>query len=341
MDENREQIDFVVAWVDGADEAWRCERARYAQAEGIQADSDDGEARYRDWGILKYWFRGVETYAPWVHKVYFVTCGQLPPWLNTDCPKLVHVKHSDYIPAEFLPTFNSHTIEWNFHRISGLSERFVYFNDDMFVINRIRPEDFFVGGLPKDMLALQPVIANESDTVMPYIYLNNAMVLAKYFDKRENVRWQPGSYFHPGYPPLNFFYNLLELAFPRFTGFYTAHGPSPLKKAAYRTLWELEGELLSKVCSHKFRERGDVSQYLLREWQKLSGRFVPANIKRLCRYFELGGQNGKLLQTIRRQSAKMVCVNDTNRQVDEERLRPQLLAAFEEILPHPSAFELQ
>lgn len=68
-------------------------------------------------GYLKYWFRGVEKYAPWVHKIYFVTCGQKPDWLNENHDKLVLVNHEDYIPHEYLPTFSSHTIELNFHRI--------------------------------------------------------------------------------------------------------------------------------------------------------------------------------------------------------------------------------
>lgn len=80
------------------------------------------------------------------------------------------------------------------------------------------------------MLALQPDVTNVDDTTMPYIYLNNAMLLAKYFDKRQNMKKQPGAYFHIGYPAMYFFYNFLEIMFPRFTGFYTVHGPSPLKR---------------------------------------------------------------------------------------------------------------
>ena len=67
------------------------------------------------------------------------------------------------------------------------------------------------------MLALQPDVANTENDVMPYIYLNNAMMLAKYFRKRENIRKQPLKYFHVGYPFLYFCYNFLELAFPLFT----------------------------------------------------------------------------------------------------------------------------
>jgi len=249
MEEKKEtQIDFVIAWVDGGDPAWQRERDRYGkmgektaveetgerEKSGVACDTRD--VRYRDWDCLRFWFRSVEQNAPWVHKIYFVTWGHVPKWLNGNHPKLEIVRHEDYIPGEFLPTFNSHTIELNFHRIPGLSEQFVYFNDDMFLLRQVSPGQFFRDGKPLDMLALQPVVANREDAVMPYIYLNNAMVLARYFDKRENMKQQPGAYWHPGYPLLYFGYNLLERMFPRFTGFYTVHGPSPLLKNTYEAL---------------------------------------------------------------------------------------------------------
>ena len=78
-----------------------------------------------------------------MRKVHFVTWGHIPQWLNTKHPKLNIVCHEDFIPQKFLPTFNSHTIEWNFHRIPGLTEQFVYFNDDMFLLKPVYMEDFF------------------------------------------------------------------------------------------------------------------------------------------------------------------------------------------------------
>lgn len=329
------QIDFVITWVDGADSDWRKEKSRFLPA-GMQ---DDRAERYRDWENLKYWFRGVEKYAPWVRNVYFVTWGHLPSWLNTEHPKLVVVKHKDFIPGEFLPTFNSHTIEWNLHRIEGISEHFVYFNDDMHLIRSVKPEDFFVDGIPKDMLAFLPVVANNKNPVMSHIFLNNSLVLAKYFEKRKNVLSQPANYFRIGYPPLYFFYNLLELAFPKFTGFYTVHGPSPFCKETFRILWDKEGEYLKDVCSHRFRSEADVSQYLVREWQKLSGNFKASNVKKSCRYFDVGDENEKLFSVIKRQSSKMICINDANEQVPFKRVKQELAAAFDGILPDPSAFE--
>ncbi len=153
-------IDFVIVWVDGQDDRWRKQRAAF-QTE--ISKGDDSEERYRDWGLLRYWFRGAERFAPWVRKIHFVTWGHIPLWLNVNHPKLHIVKHEDYIPKEFLPTFNSHVIEMYLHRIKGLSERFVYFNDDMFMIRPLCQTDFFKGGKPCDMLAFQPVVANSSN----------------------------------------------------------------------------------------------------------------------------------------------------------------------------------
>ena len=83
-----------------------------------------------------------------------MTWGHLPEWLDTTNPKLHIVNHKDYIPEEFLPTFNANTIELNLHRIEGLADQFVYFNDDMFVTNYVKPAEFFKNGIPRDVFAL-------------------------------------------------------------------------------------------------------------------------------------------------------------------------------------------
>lgn len=341
VDKNTQDIDFVITWVDGNDLEWKREKAaRLGHTDmDISINADDRKERYRDWDNLRYWFRGMEKYAPWVRKVHFVTWGHIPQWLNTKHPKLNIVCHEDFIPQKFLPTFNSHTIEWNFHRISGLTEQFVYFNDDMFLLKPVYMEDFFKDEKPIDMLALQPDVANVDDPTMPYIYLNNTMLLAKYFDKRSNIKKQPWAYFHIGYPPMYFLYNVLELAFQRFTGFYTVHGPSPLKKSTYQKLWELEPELLSDVCSHPFRHREDVSQYVLREYQKLSGEFVPENVQKICGYYDAEQTNDRLVRSILRQKKKIICINDSNHEIDFEKVKKEINQAFEQVFPEKSSFE--
>ena len=100
------EIDFVITWVDMDDPKWKKTFAKYSG--GIDNSNNSfSEARFRDHGFLKYWFRGIEKFAPWVRKIHFVTCGQKPEWLDENNPKLHLVNHEDFIPHQFLPCFNS------------------------------------------------------------------------------------------------------------------------------------------------------------------------------------------------------------------------------------------
>ena len=94
------EIDFVITWVDGSDPAWLREKAAYGGQEINERTPsvDARDVRYLDHGLLRYWFRGVEKFAPWVRKIHFVTWGHLPAWLDTGHPKLHIVRHEDYIP---------------------------------------------------------------------------------------------------------------------------------------------------------------------------------------------------------------------------------------------------
>lgn len=332
---SQEGIDFVITWVDGSDRAWREEKARFE----LSAGTDDQEERYRDWEILKFWFRGVEKFAPWVRKIHFITWGHLPDWLNTEHEKLHIVRHEDYIPGEYLPVFNSNLIEIYMHKIEGLSENFVYFNDDFLLIKDTKQEDFFLKGKPRDMLAFQPVVANPLNPVMSHLYLNNSLVLCRHFNKRENVKAHPGNYFKIGYPPLYFCYNMLELAFPLYTGFYTVHGPSPFCKSTFEEVWEKEGDALRAMSVNRFRSNTDLTPYLFREWQKLSGNFVPTNVLRDFAYFNIARDNQKLVNTILKQKKKIICINDADIGTEFERVKKELQETFMQILPEVSTFE--
>jgi hypothetical protein len=147
-------IDFVITWVDMDDPKWQAEFAKYSDKKE-NTKNGVSKARFRDYGFLKYWFRGVEKFAPWVRKIHFVTSGQKPEWLDASNPKINLVNHKDYIPEEFLPTYNSVVIERYIHKIPGLAEHFVYFNDDFYIINKISTERFFKNGLPCDIAVFQ------------------------------------------------------------------------------------------------------------------------------------------------------------------------------------------
>lgn len=333
-------IDVVVTWVDGSDKNWRDDKIKYSGQETSYNTVDDREERYRNWDNLKYWFRGIEKHAPWVRKIHFVTYGHIPSWLDINNQKLNIVKHSDFIPQEYLPTFNSNAIEMNLNRIEGISGNFVYFNDDVFIIDDISQEYFFQNGKPCDMLALQPVVANPANPVMSHIYINNSLLLCKYFDKRDNIKHHLGNYFKPGYPLMYFVYNFLELAFPLFTGFYTAHGPAPLCKHTIDELWEKEYEALDITSRNRFRDETDISLYVFREWEKLNNRFVPKNILSDFKYFYISKNNRALIDTIKAHKKKVICINDSGSDFDFEVAKEEINRAFEQIFPDKSTYEL-
>ena len=109
-----------------------------------------GDERYRDWECFKYWFRGIEQNCTWVNKVFLVVAceSQVPSWLNRKNPKLRVVFHDEFIPEELLPTFNPMTIGDYFWNIKDLSDNYITFDDDFFVLNPITPGMFFVDNYP-------------------------------------------------------------------------------------------------------------------------------------------------------------------------------------------------
>lgn len=143
-------IDIVITWVDGNDLEWNKERDKYVLPNDRKNKSTGGDKRYVDDCLLQYIFRGIENFVPWVNKIHFVICGYLPKWLNVNNPKINIVKHEDFMPKKYLPTFAGNALSLNFHRIKGLAERFIYVNDDIYSIKPTKKELF----LKKDCHAI-------------------------------------------------------------------------------------------------------------------------------------------------------------------------------------------
>lgn len=94
------------------------------------------------------------------------------------------VKHEDFIPKEFLPVFNSTAIEVHLHRIPGLSDNFVYFNDDMYLMKHCKPTDFFRKGKPVDMASFSPVPPNFGGEIYFFHLYNDYSIYKNYFSRR-------------------------------------------------------------------------------------------------------------------------------------------------------------
>lgn len=325
-------IDFVLAWVDGGDPDWLRLRNSYSEE-----SKKLNEAAYRDWGVLKYWFRAVEVYAPWVRKIHFVTCGQTPEWLNTSHPKLNLVNHTDYIPAEYLPTFSSHTIELNLHRIPGLAEHFVYFNDDTYLNDAVQPEDFFVDGKPCDSAILSQLVPSVQRDAFKHILCNDMAFVNDHFRKHAVMGRDLSKWFSPKYGKMllkNIYFGIPK----GFSAFHNFHVPSAMLKSTYEKVWEMEPEVLHRTCQNKFRGLGDVNQYVMSYYNICTGNFVPRRTD-FGRYYLIGPDSEALCRDIKERRHKLICANDNIDFTDIEKEQQQLIAAFEQALPGKSSFE--
>lgn len=328
------KIDFVIPWVDSEDPKWQeLYRKEFP-------DSEVDKNRFTDTGLLKYWFRAVEEYAPWVNKIHFITQGHLPDFLNIDHPKINIVKHEDYIPEKYLPTFSSHTIELNLHRIEGISEQFVYFNDDTYLNNPVEPTFFFKNGLPRDTAILRPIVSPNYWHISE-VHQNNNGIINQNFKFKKTFRKNISKWLSIEYGIFNFS-NLLFSLFNHVVGFQQDHMPSAFLKSTFLEVWEKEFNLLDKTSSNKLRNiKTDVNQWLFKQWQVMNGYFNPKSSK-----------NGKLFtvhtvddileveETLNNQKLKYICINDHI--VDQKNynvVQKELDLQFSKKLPNESSFE--
>lgn len=325
-------IDFVITWVDGSDPAWREQYKQFSGGKEIQP------AHYRDYGTLKYWFRSVEKYAPWVRNIWFVTCGQLPGWLNTDNPRLRRVNHSDFMPEAYLPTFSANAIELNLHRIEGISENFVYFNDDTFITAPVTEADFFKNGLPCDSAVLAALIPSVKNEVITHILFNDLLLINANFNKRNAMKGNYPKWLSLKYGK-NIFKTLYYLLIGKFSGFDNPHLPNSFLKSTFEEVWKAEPDFLDKTCRNRFRTNGDVNQYLMRYWQLAEGKFSPRSPKTGANYC-LGENKEEIEKQIKARNKKLICINDNSQieNIDEE--MKWLSELFAHSFPEKSSFEI-
>ena len=330
-------IDFVVTWVDGGDPVWQEEKRKY---EDKDTGKENAIERYREWDLFRYWFRGVEKYAPWVNKVYLVTCGHVPAWINRDHPKLVLVSHKDFMDESYLPTFNSYSIEANLHRIKGLSEHFLYFNDDMFLIQPVKPEDFFQDGKPLVCSLATPLMNTPDNGNFGHTMFSVFGLMNKY-DWEDVIEKHPEKWFYHGYGS-RLMYNWHTYQQRFLTGIYFTHMPQAFRKSTYGKVWEAFPKELDETSRHKFRTPFDMLHFLFTMQEIVDGDYVPMP----CHYYgkifaDMPEEPEQFAENISHQRYRIMCVNDnalvTSSKYDKIRNCVQM--AFEEILPGKSSYE--
>lgn len=329
-------IDFVIIWVDGSDEQWIKEKIKYQINSAVPDEMVSDTAKcFRDWGILQYWFRGVEKFAPWVRKIHFVTWGHLPKWLNVNCDKLSIVNHKDFMPLESLPTFNSRALELNLHKIPDLAECFVYFNDDMFLIREVKEKNFFVDGMPCDCAVLSPVQPSRYGTGT--IQVNNMEIINEYFHGFDAFRKNKSKWLNMKYG-INLFRTFLFWPLRQMIGFYEPHLPVSFTKSTFNKIWNLEKEVLQNTSYSKFKKKDNVNQWLMRYWQLASGCFIPRSPS-FGKYYDLSINAEAACSTIKNQKKHMICINDNGNIKNIDDIQGKLICAFDKILPEKSSFE--
>lgn len=292
------QMDIVITYVDGSDPQW-------IESYNSHVEGKPLAKRYRDWGTLKYLLRGIERHIPFARKVFLVVSSesQVPSWMDTS--KVCVVTHRDIIPERYLPTFNSSMIEMFLHRIPGLSEQFLYFNDDMFPVMDCVEDDFFVDGIPAMGLSWR------------IFAFSSFLRLAKRSD--DLARKTLGR-------PRHVFYIR-----PR-------HICSPMLKSECESLYEAaSAEILDSLSP--LRSDNNYNQYLFLDYMFLKGKMVNKPLSR--KHFSLGAASeGEIADYIRDPHAKMVCINDVEMSDSSfNRKKKVILSAFQSRYPQKSVFE--
>ena len=136
-------VDAVITWVDGNDPEFIMLREAHQEHDTSGKVAANNVARYQSRDEIRFCVRSIRTYAPWIKTIYIVTNGQVPDWLDETQDRVKIITHDQIIPQKYLPTFNSHVIESCLHHIPGLSEHYVYFNDDVMLLQPAQPTDFF------------------------------------------------------------------------------------------------------------------------------------------------------------------------------------------------------
>lgn len=310
-------IDLVYTWVDGSDPDW------LARMQAAVPDVNPTEhnftalvpSRFADRAELRYSLRSVEMFAEWINHVYVVTDGQRPPWLRDDHPKLTIVQHEEiFSDPSALPVFNSHAIESQLHHIPGLTERYLYLNDDVFFGRPVRPELFFhSNGLAKFFLS-EAVI--DLDPPSP----RDLPITAATKRTRQ----------------------LIEEQFGTTLTHKLKHTPHPQIRAVLNELEERFPRVFESVLHSKFRHPDDLSiaSNLHHYYAYCEGRAVPGDISYVYQDLTRHDAAVRLQWLLQRRAADTFCLNDTYSRADQRRNQVDLLSSFlKRYFPTPSSFE--
>ncbi|WP_084494985.1 stealth family protein [Nocardia shimofusensis] len=307
-------IDIVFSWVDGSDPELRARRAGML-AQVVVGEGDDADARIRQIDELRYALRSVHKNAPWIRRIFIATDSRPPAWL-AEHPKVTIVRAVDHFAdTSGLPTFNSHAVESQLQHIDGLSEHFLYSNDDMFFARPVRPSMFFTpGGISRFVeadLRIGPGASNERRSGYENAARVNRALLAKRFG------------------------HLITR--------HLEHTPVPLRRSVLHEMRAQFPEDFARTGHSRFRSATDISvtNSLYHYYALFTGRAVPQETARF-RYVDTTLRSGlTLLDDIaERRDLDFFCLNDSSfpEIAESERVR-EVSRFLAEYFPDPAPWE--
>ncbi len=235
-------IDAVITWVDGADPAHRARLDAWLAQCGKSRPTAADNTRFNDAGEIDWCIRSILQFAPWFRKIHIVVDGQTPAILerlrNSEYADRFNIVDHHEIFAGFeqhLPTFNSRSIITMLWRIEGLAENFVYFNDDMFLLREVKPEDFFRDGkvVQRGLWRMQAGMTWASRLLNALKRLRGSRD-----QKVGNLESQQLSARIAGFEDR--YYRLF-------------HNPYPMRRSTLRSFFAKHPDLLASNCSHRLR----------------------------------------------------------------------------------------
>ena len=308
-------IDICVMWVNPERPKWQKEYNFWHIRELLRKTQRNnnaaafGQARYRDWGIFRYWFRAVEKNCPWVNKVFLVLEDedQVPSWINKDNPKLRIVYHREFIPKEALPQFNGPAIETWYSNIPDLSENFISCDDDYFFINPIPANLFFENNIPQTSIKINviPPKANPHNNWRQMMF--NDYVLLQKITGSTNT-------------------------------YSKSHLPEPRKKSfEAKMLKDYHDDFYNALMYSHFRSDHGLTAWIFNDLIKVFGIADNKPVFQNSRY--IGLANLEALKTEKPiDQYDMVCFNDVGGDINK--IKPELIKILGKKFPNKSSFEL-
>jgi len=201
----------------------------------------------------------------------------------------------------------------------------------------MKEEDFFKKNLPVEEFAENINMPFGYDEYFSHTALNNIGIVNNHFSKRNVMKKNIFKYINLKYG-INNIRTLCLLPWKNFSLIYDPHLPVAIKKSQLEELWNIEPEAFNITSKNRFRKATDINQYLIRYFQLLKGEFIPRR-HNIGKMYTLSNNNQKIINTIKKQKKKMICINDANTNYDFDKAKEELINSFEKILPEKSSFE--